>query len=274
MSTFTGKVAVVTGAGSGIGRALAHALGAAGARVAISDVNPANLATVEAELRAERIDVHALPLDVSDRAAFAAYAEAVSQHFGVVHQLYNNAGIGASSRPLVDTSYEIIDRVLAVNLGGVITGTKEFLPRLIASGDGHLINVSSLNGIMAQPRLAAYVTSKFAVRGFTEAVRSELIRLGAPVKVTVIHPGGVRTSIAEIPASATVSAVERRQAEVYNTKLFRMTAEDAAARILKAVAAGKGRLRLGQTVAVDRLVRAFPQSYPRVVAAWDKRTFG
>lgn len=210
MTYFHGKVAVVTGAGSGIGRTLAHRLGAAGARLALSDIHSANLDTVTTELRAHGAEVHSAVLDVSDRAAFASYADDVAAHFGVVHQLYNNAGISGSSRSLVETPYEVIDKVLAVNLGGVINGTKEFLPRLIESGDGHLINISSLNGIMGQPRLTPYCASKFAVRGFTESVRAEMIRVGAPVKVTVVHPGGVRTNIAQPPTDHSWTDADRR----------------------------------------------------------------
>lgn len=156
MTYFTDKVAVITGAGSGTGRLLAHHLGAAGSRLSLADVNAENLGIVAAELHSHGVEVHSCVVDVFDRAAFAACAKDVSAQFGVVHQLYNNAGLSGGSRFLVDTPYDVIDKVLAVNLGGVINGTKEFLPRLITSNDGHLINVSSLNGIIAQPRFAAY----------------------------------------------------------------------------------------------------------------------
>src|SRR6476469_7426535 len=168
MSSVRGKVAVVTGAGSGIGRALASELAARGARLALSDVDEAGLAETAELASAAGADVHTQRVDVSDRAAVEAYASTVAAHFGVVHQIYNNAGI-AFARPLLETTYEDYDRVLGVNLWGVIHGTKAFLPHLVESGDGHVVNVSSLNGYMAQDRMSHYCTSKFAVRGFTEA---------------------------------------------------------------------------------------------------------
>ena len=192
MSTVRRKVCVVTGAGSGIGRALAGELARRGARLALCDVDEAALEQTAALVGGE---VHTQRLDVADRHAVVAYADAVAQRFAVVHQVYNNAGI-AFSRSVLESDWADYERVLAVNLWGVIHGTKAFLPHLIASGDGHVVNVSSLNGILAQPGMSHYCTSKFGVRGFTEALRMELARDRHPVRATVVHPGGVRTNIA------------------------------------------------------------------------------
>ena len=179
MTSVTGKVAAVTGAGSGIGRALAVELASRGARLALSDVNEAGLAG-SAELVEQRgATAHTQVLDVGDRDAVAAYADEVAAHHGVVHQIYNNAGI-AFSRSVLESTYEDYERILQVNLWGVIHGTKAFLPHLIASGDGHVVNVSSLNGYLAQGGMTHYCTSKFAVRGFTEAVRMEMLQRGPP----------------------------------------------------------------------------------------------
>jgi len=197
LSKVEGKVCVVTGAGSGIGRALAVELGRRGAKgIAISDVDEGS-AKETAELigSSSRVEIHAAGLDVGDRDAFADYATTVAGHFGAVHQIYNNAGI-ADSEPVDQFGYDRYERVLKVNLWGVIHGTKEFLPHLIASGDGHVVNVSSLNGIMAQAGLSAYCASKFGVRGFTESVALDLKEEGHPVRATVVHPGGVKTGIA------------------------------------------------------------------------------
>ncbi len=274
MTYFADKVAVVTGAGSGIGRALALALGERGAQLAVSDRDPHGLQETVDELASRGVTVHSHTLDVSDRAAWETYAEAVVERFGVVHQIYNNAGIGSTSTTIEATEYETFERVLRVNLWGVIYGTKEFLPHLIASGDGHVINVSSLNGIMAQPKLGPYATSKFAVRGFTETLRAEMIAGRQPVAVTVVHPGGVKTNITNAVTDPAASAADRKRAETYNTKLFKTTAQDAVRIILDGVARKRGRIRIGQAVSVDRIVRLIPDTYPRVVVAWSRRTFG
>lgn len=277
---FAGKVAVVTGAGSGIGRALALALVARGAKVALSDLDERGLQET-ADLAAGSgypAEVFTSVVDVSRREDVTRFAAEVFEHFHVVHQIYNNAGVASAPTLLPDTGYEEFEKVLGVNLWGVVHGTKEFLPHLLASGDGHVVNVSSLNGIMAQPGMTPYLTSKFGVRGFTEGLRTEAIRHKWPLKVTVVHPGGVKTSIAASVAQQAegreLTAAERKRQKVYEEKLFTMAASDAASQILDGVARGRGRVRLGQTYAVDRLVRLMPESYPRLIALWDRFTFG
>ncbi|MGY1736061.1 SDR family NAD(P)-dependent oxidoreductase [Geodermatophilus sp. SYSU D00684] len=281
MSSLRGKVAVVTGAGSGIGRQLAFELAKRGARLALSDVDELGLGQTADRAKALGAEVHTARLDVSDRAAVVAHADAVAAHFGVVHQVYNNAGISGGGRSVLDTDWETYDRTLGVNLHGVINGTKAFLPHLIASGDGHVVNVSSLNGFMAQPTLSAYCASKFAVRGFTEVVRTEMIAGGHPVQVTVVHPGGVRTNIASATvAEAQAQGLELSPAEltrnrVYNEKLLTMPAEQAARIVVDGVEAGKPRVRVGKdAVLVDRLVRLLPARYPVLSAWYDRKLFG
>ena len=280
-STFNQKVAVVTGAGSGIGRALAEGLAGRGARLALSDVNEAGLDEAAAAARALGATVHTARLDVSDRDAFGTYAQAVAGHYGVVHQVYNNAGIAGETRPLAESSYRVFDQVLGVNLWGVIYGTREFLPHLLASGDGHVVNISSLNGFLGQPSMTAYCTSKFGVRGFSEALRAEMHAGGHPVRVTVVHPGGVQTNIstAALAGAGPLSAADRtraeRRARIYNEHLLKMPPADAARIILDGVAAGKERILVGRdAAATDVLVRALPALYSRLVAWWERRTFG
>ncbi|MFV9635217.1 SDR family oxidoreductase [Mycobacterium neumannii] len=152
------------------------------------------------------------PLDVSDRRAVADYSSAVVKHYGVVHQLYNNAGV-ADGAALLDNDYETYERIVDINLWGVINGTKEFLPHLIASSDGHLVNISSLNGLLGQASMSAYCTTKFAVRGFTESLRAEMLTEGHPVRVTVVHPGGIATNI----ATSALNEAERAGREVRST---------------------------------------------------------
>ena len=195
MRTLDGKVVVVTGAGSGIGRALALDVAGRGALVAICDWNEAGLAeTVELLKNAGAREVRSDVLDVSDRAGFAAYALAVNDQFGRVNMVVNNAGVSHTG-PVTEMEYADFDWLMGVNFWGVVHGTKEFLPHLIASGDGHLVNISSLFGLISVAGPSTYNASKFAVRGFTEAVRQDMLLAGHPVGVTCVHPGGIKTGI-------------------------------------------------------------------------------
>lgn len=281
MSSVRDKVAVVTGAGSGIGRHLAFELAKRGARLAVSDVDESGLGATAERAGALGAEVHTSRLDVSDRAAVHSYAAAVAAHFGVVHQIYNNAGISGGGQTVLEADWEVYDRTLAVNLFGVIHGTKAFLPHLIASGDGHVVNVSSLNGYLAQPTLSAYCASKFAVRGFTEALRTELLSERLPVRVSVVHPGGVRTNIATAALSEArdqglaPTAAQLDRMRVYNEKLLKMPAELAARIIVDGVEAGAPRIRVGSDARMaDRLVRLLPGLYPRLTAAGERKLFG
>lgn len=276
MRGFDDKVAVITGAGSGIGQALALELGRRGARLAISDVNEDGLAGTAAQLEASGFTTHVAHVDVTDRAAVQAYAAAVVGHYGVVHQLYNNAGIAGASATVLDTGYDAYERILAVNLWGVINGTKEFLPHLIASGDGHVINVSSLNGIMGQPSMTGYCATKFAVRGFTESLRAEMLLGKQPVHVTVVHPGGVKTNIATAALAEAGDPGDQHtaRARVYNEKLLKLPAQTAAKIIVEGVAAHRPRIIVGNDARfVDLMVRLLPRSYPRLIAWWTRRMF-
>src|SRR5271167_4925040 len=195
MQGFAGKVAVVTGAGSGIGQALAVELARSGAKLAISDINTEGLARTEQQLKAIGAPVKADQLDVSQREAFLLYAEEVNDHFGKVNQVYNNAGV-AFIGDIETSQFKEIERVMDIDFWGVVNGTKAFLPHLIASGDGHVINISSMFGLFGVPGHAAYNSAKFAVRGFTEALRQEMTLAGHRVGVTAVHPGYVKTAIA------------------------------------------------------------------------------
>jgi NAD(P)-dependent dehydrogenase (short-subunit alcohol dehydrogenase family) len=280
LGLFSGKVAVVTGAGSGIGRALALGLAARGAKLALSDVNKVGLAETTELARAGGAEVDWQRLDVSEAASFAAYAAAVRTRFGVVHQLYNNAGVTSGPRSFLEMRPEEFDSVLRINFGGVVNGTRAFLPHLIASGAGCLVNISSLNGLMAQGGMSAYVASKFAVRGFTEAIRVEMLMAACPVQVVVVHPGGVRTNIANaaMQNDAGLTEAERSRTDTlrrfYNEKLLTMAPEEAARLILEGVERGRNRIVVtSQAIWLDRLVRLLPESYPRRVVAAQKKMF-
>ena len=263
MEGFAGKVAAVTGAGSGIGQALALELARSGASVAISDVDTEGLAQTEEQLKAIGAPVRSDRLDVTEREAFQIYADQINEHFGKVNQIYNNAGI-AFTGDVEITEFKDIERVMDVDFWGVVNGTKAFLPHLIASGDGHIVNVSSLFGLMSMPGQAAYNSAKFAVRGFTEALRQELVLNRDPVKVTVVHPGGVKTAIAR--NSLTAAGVDpEAQSKFFDKRLASTTPQRAAEIILDAVRKNKARVLVGQdAVVLDLIVRITGSGYQRL----------
>jgi NADP-dependent 3-hydroxy acid dehydrogenase YdfG len=260
MEGFAGKVAVVTGAGSGIGQALAVELGRSGAKVAISDVDLEGLAQTEERLKAIGTPVKADRLNVTEREAFLAYADAVNDHFGKVNQIYNNAGI-AFTGDIEVSQFKDIERVMDVDYWGVVNGTKAFLPYLIASGDGHVINVSSVLGLFAVPGQAAYNSAKFAVRGFTEALRQEMVLAGHPVGVTTVHPGGIKTAIAR-NATAAEGLDAAELASVFDKRMANTSPQRAARIILEAVRKNKARVLVGPDAkALDLMVRLTGSGY-------------
>jgi NADP-dependent 3-hydroxy acid dehydrogenase YdfG len=266
MSSFEGKVAVITGAGSGIGRALALNLATKGARLALSDIDTDGLAETVRRAEALGANVKSDRLDVAEREAVLAYADAVVAHFGTVHQVYNNAGI-AYNGDVEKSEFKDIERIMDVDFWGVVNGTKAFLPHVIASGDGHIINISSLFGLIAVPGQSAYNAAKFAVRGFTEALRQEMLVAKHPVKVTCVHPGGIKTAVAR---NATVADGQNAQtlAEFFDKWLLIHSPEMAAETIVNGVRKGRPRVVIGwEAKAVDVLARIIGSSYQRIVAA-------
>ena len=271
MEGFAGKVAVVTGAGSGIGQALAVELARSGAKLAISDVDIDGLKATEERLTAIGAPVKADRLDVTEREAFLAYADAVKEHYGTVNQIYNNAGI-AFIGDIEQTQFKDLERVMDVDYWGVVNGTKLFLPHLIASGDGHVVNISSVFGLLAVPGQGAYNAAKFAVRGFTEALRQEMLIAGHPVKVTCVHPGGIKTAIAR-NATAAEGLDKDKVAKTFDKRLASTSPQKAARIILDGVRKNKARVLVGNdAVALDLLARATGSAYQRLVAAVTSRT--
>jgi NADP-dependent 3-hydroxy acid dehydrogenase YdfG len=263
MEGFAGKVAVVTGAGSGIGQALAVELARSGASVAISDIDTEGLATTEERLKAIGAPVKADRLDATERQAFELYADAVKAHFGKVNQIYNNAGI-AFAGDIEITEFKDIEKVMDVDFWGVVNGTKVFLPHLIESGDGHIVNVSSIFGLFSVPGQAAYNAAKFAVRGFTEALRQEMKLAKHPVKVTTVHPGGIKTNIAR-NMTAVESVDKDKLAQTFDKKLASTSPEKAARIILDGVRKNRARVLVGSDAkALDLIVRATGSGYQRL----------
>lgn len=244
MKTLADKVVVITGAGSGIGRALAVDCARRGSLLALSDVNADGLAETVAQATAAGAQrVHSAPLDVADRAAFEAYAVDVAAEFGRVNVVINNAGV-ALSGDFTDLDWSDMDWIMGINFWGVAHGSKFFLPHLIDSGDGHLVNISSLFGLVSMPGQSMYNAAKYGVRGMSEAIRQEMLIAGHPVGVTVVHPGGIKTAIAR---SARVSSQEdaAATAEFFDRKLAKTTPEKAAEVIVAGVLADRARVLVG-----------------------------
>ncbi len=266
MRTLRDKVVVVTGAGSGIGRALAVALVDSGARVAVCDVNErAARETVAAiEPRAPgRAAVFVV--DVAKRDEIYALAERVPREMGPVDVLVNNAGVLGQLAPLEHISDEELHWIMDVDFWGVMHGVRAFLPGLKSRPEAAIVNVSSLAGLMAILGNAAYFAAKYAVRGFTENLRSELRR--THVSVTVVHPGVVKTNLASSLLTGTEE--ERKEAVRLYNRNPGVTPERAAKKIHDAILRGQPRLLIGLDVwLIDKLVRIAPGRYDRLLYGW------
>jgi NAD(P)-dependent dehydrogenase (short-subunit alcohol dehydrogenase family) len=260
-----GRTAVVTGAASGIGRAVATSLARRGCHLALADVNAAGLAETADLVRAPGLRVSRHRLDVSDRAAVAAFPGQVTAEHPGVDLLVNNAGValGGTFEQVSDEDFEWL---FGINFWGVVRMTRAFLPLLRASDDARLVNLSSVFGLVAPAGQAAYAASKFAVRGFSEALRHELE--GTRVGVTVVHPGGVATSIAasaRVPAGAPADEVARRRARVERS--LRLPAHVAGETIVRGVERRRGRVLVGADArVVSLLARLAPASYWKALA--------
>ena len=271
MKTLDGKVVVITGAGSGIGRELARQAAAMGADLALSDWDEVGLMETAGmvQTRTGR-EVRTDKLDVRDREAMAAYAASVRDEFGRVNVVVNNAGV-ALHGDFEEVGYDDFEWIMDVDFWGVVQGTKEFLPHLIASGDGHVVNISSLFGLVSTPGQTAYNSAKFAVRGFTEALRQEMLIAGHPVQVTCVHPGGIKTAIAR-NARTTASHDQGQIARHFDTKLARTTAAKAAEVILTGVLADRPRVVIGADAKVlDLLARVVGARYQDLFARHSRR---
>ncbi|QLY32829.1 SDR family NAD(P)-dependent oxidoreductase [Nocardia huaxiensis] len=266
---FKDKVCVITGAGSGIGRALAQNLARRGAHLALSDIDSEGLAETVRLCEKYGVKVKSDRLNVAEREAVLVYADEVKKYFGKVNQIYNNAGI-AHHGDVIDTSFKDIDRIMDVDFYGVVNGTKAFLPMLIESGSGHVVNISSLFGLIAVPGQSAYNAAKFAVRGFTEALRQEMIMSGSPVKVTCVHPGGIKTAVAR-NATVAEGLNQKNLAALFDSKLAMHTPEMAAQTITEGVRRGHGRVLIGwEAKALDLFVRSTASYYQRIAATVQK----
>lgn len=268
MQSFSNKVVVITGAASGIGRALARQLSHDGAHLALSDVNMAGLEETRDMLQGSgKVTLHTL--NVADRAAWQAYADTVISDHGQVDAIINNAGV-ALSETVEQMSYDDMEWIVNINFWGVVYGTKTFLPLLKQRPEAAIINVSSIFGIIALPTQAAYNATKFAVRGFTESLRQELADTN--IMVTTVHPGGIKTNIVrngrmKTSLAASQGAAEKsldQQARDFE-KMARTTPDQAASTIINGTLKGKRRILIGADArAMDRTQRLFPIRYSEI----------
>ncbi|MGY1828475.1 MULTISPECIES: SDR family NAD(P)-dependent oxidoreductase [unclassified Blastococcus] len=264
---FLGGTAVVTGAASGIGEALAGELAGRGSHLVLLDRDADRLAAVAARITADHpaLRVVTYVVDLADDEATARVAATLVAEHPETTLLVNNAGVALGGR-FDQVSLGDVEWLLSINLRAVVRLTHALLPVLKAHPGAHVVNLSSVFGIFAPAGQVAYATSKFAVRGFSEALRHELAEDG--VGVTVVHPGGIRTRIAESARTgAGVSVEEYEEGRRQFSKLLRIPPEVAAAQIVAAVERRRPRLLIGWTAKVpDVLVRLLPGTYWRIIA--------
>jgi NAD(P)-dependent dehydrogenase (short-subunit alcohol dehydrogenase family) len=251
------RVAVITGAGGGIGRATALTLARRGCHVALADIDEEGLAETHAQALGSKVRASKHCLDVADRAAVAALPAAVLESHGRVDLLVNNAGV-ALGGDFDQVSEADFDWLMEINFHAVVRMTRAFLPVLRVSDDARIVNISSVFGLISPPGQSAYSASKFAVRGFSNALRYELA--GTRVGVSVVHPGGVATAIARnARVSAGTSAEEKHRRLALAEKLLRLPPEKAAQIIVRGIERRRARILVGRdAVFISLIERLFP----------------
>jgi short-subunit dehydrogenase len=260
-----GRTAVITGAAGGIGRAIAVSLARRGCHLALIDIDEAGLTGTAELVRAHEVRASRHRLDVADRAAVAGLPALVAAEHTGVDLLVNNAGVAVGGT-FEQVSEEDFEWLFEINFWGVVRMTRAFLPLLRASNDARVVNLSSVFGLIAPPEHAAYAASKFAVRGFSEALRHEL--KGSGVGVTVVHPGGVATSISEkarVPRGVSREEVERKREKF--RKLMRLPPEVAGETIVRGVERRQPRVLVGYDAKlISAIARLLPVSYWKLLA--------
>jgi NAD(P)-dependent dehydrogenase (short-subunit alcohol dehydrogenase family) len=262
MAYSNGKVAVITGAGSGIGRALALQLNREGCQLCLSDISAEGLSETLNLLERKDIGANSQIMDVADKAAVHAWADHIAAEMGHVDIVVNNAGVALMST-VEESDYEHQEWLMGINFWGVVYGTQAFLPLLRRAEQGHLINVSSVFGLIGVQTQSAYNAAKFAVRGYTEALRQEMD--GTNIHVCCVHPGGIKTNIAQNARGGDPGMSSQDRGNEFQ-KLARTTAESAAAQIIQAIGKRKKRLLIGADARYISLIsRLFPVNYPRLL---------
>ena len=266
------RVVALTGAASGIGRALAKSLADRGAHLALSDKDSAALEDTARLCGGDTNEhIRTYVVDVADREAMRKYAESVGSDFGRVNAIINNAGVSLTAMATEQT-LDDIDWVLDINLRGVINGSQIFLPYLIESGDGLVVNISSIFGVISVPGASAYNASKFAVRGYTEALTMEMSMDDYPVSVHCVHPGGVKTNIvrhSRLGREKTRDALTRKF-----DRIARTTSEAAAEIIIRGVDRGRPRIFVGSdALALYGLSTVLGSGYQKLIQRRAKRLY-
>ncbi|WOH83038.1 SDR family oxidoreductase [Bradyrhizobium sp. BEA-2-5] len=275
MTAIPGSAAAVTGAASGIGRALAHELALRGCDLAIADRDEAGLQAAAAEIAKaspRKVTVHRL--DVSEPDQITAFAEAAVAAHPSLNIVVNNAGVALMG------SFEEIDQaqmdwLFDINFWGVVHGTRAFLPQLSRQREAHIVNLSSIFGIIAPPGQAAYAAAKFAVRGFSESLRHELSAAGSPVKLSVVHPGGVATAIARNARTGVGVTDNARRAQSIERfeNAAKTTPKDAALRIIRGIENNEPRILIGNDARfMDLLQRFRPGTYWKTMQRMMEKT--
>lgn len=264
MKNFQGKVAAITGAGSGIGKALALQLAKLGAKISITDINEKNLQETAQKVKDIGAQVFAVTSDVSKINDVKNFVTGTLQEFGQVDLVFNNAGIALGKKSLTELNYDEWEKIMGINLWGVIYGSKEFLPHLLERPEAAIINISSVFGLAGIPEQTPYCTTKFAVRGFTEALRGELSN--THVEVFCVHPGGINTNIAEFALEeAQTDPTKRKEVENFKKMLIH-SPEKAANVILDAIRKSRYKVLIGEEAYVfDWMTRALPQGYTKLL---------
>jgi short-subunit dehydrogenase len=258
------SVAVITGAATGIGRALAGRLAGEGARLALADLNRGGLDEVSRRLTGQGFELSTHLVDVADAQQVEGLARDVVDRYGRVDVLMNNAGV-ALFGDVEEVSLADIEWLMAVNFWGVVYGIKHFLPVLKQQRKAYIVNISSAFGLIAPPGQAAYAASKFAVRGWSEALRHELA--GTNVRVSTVHPGGIRTDIAKAGRVGAGAHPAKRDQEVATFERLATTSpERAADRIIRGMLRGEPRILIGRdALQIDLIQRFLPTRYWRLL---------
>ncbi|HUH74775.1 MAG TPA: SDR family oxidoreductase [Chitinophagales bacterium] len=264
MKSFKTKVAVITGAGSGIGRALAIQLATEGASLALTDLNVEGLKETVQRCESVGAKVFSTVSNAAKLEEVKSFVQNVITQYGRVDLIFNNAGIALGKKTLLESNYEEWEKIMGVNLWGVIYGTKEFLPHLLKQPEAAVINISSIFGLAGIPEQTPYCTTKFAVRGFSESLRGELENTN--VQVYCVHPGGINTNIAE-DALKEAQGNPQKLKEVTNfKKMLVHSPEKAAHVILSAVKKQNYKVLIGEEAYVfDAMTRIFPLNYNKII---------
>lgn len=267
MKSFKDKVVVITGVGSGIGRALAIELHSRGAKLALNEFNKDTLNDTISMIGGASNSVFSKDFDVSDRESFYDFAAQVQQYYGKVDCIINNAGVALGSISTEDLSYKDFEWIFGINFWGMVYGTKAFLPIIKKQSEGNITNISSIFGIAGIGYQTAYCTTKFAIRGFTESLRMEMHSESPHVSISSVHPGGIKTNIArdsKIPDGSNDEVNDKMLEEV--EKAFITSPKEAASTILNGINKGKERILIGSDAKrADRTIRLFPSKYTDIL---------